>query len=47
MIDTDLLLLPAMAHYFLDLPQGQNRSSQFLAKQATLQNGTYLDIVNR
>ncbi|KAF8190877.1 hypothetical protein BJ912DRAFT_315929 [Pholiota molesta] len=47
MIDTDLLLLPAMAHYFLDLPQGQNRSSQFLAKQTTLQNGSYLDIVNR
>ncbi|KAF8911624.1 hypothetical protein CPB84DRAFT_1912879 [Gymnopilus junonius] len=41
MIDT------AMAHYFLELPQGKNRSSQFLAKQATLQSGTYLDIVNR
>ncbi|PPQ88991.1 hypothetical protein CVT25_005090 [Psilocybe cyanescens] len=47
MIDTDLLLLPALAHYFVELPQGQNRSSQFLAKQATLQNGTYLDIINR
>ncbi|PPQ80092.1 hypothetical protein CVT26_012149 [Gymnopilus dilepis] len=47
MIDTDLYLLPAMAHYFLELPQGKNRASQFLEKQATLQNGTYLDIVNR
>ncbi|KAF9477873.1 hypothetical protein BDN70DRAFT_933848 [Pholiota conissans] len=27
--------------------KGQNRSLQFLAKQATLQNGTYLDIINR
>ena len=47
MIDTDLYLLPTMAHYFLDLPQGRNRSSQFLAKRATLQNGTYYDITNR
>ncbi|KAF9563018.1 hypothetical protein CPC08DRAFT_816871 [Agrocybe pediades] len=47
MIDTDLLLLPVISHYFLDLPQGKNRSAQFLAKQATLQNGTYLEIVSR
>ncbi|KAH9485673.1 hypothetical protein JR316_0002583 [Psilocybe cubensis] len=43
----DLLLLPALQHYFVELPQGQNRSAQFLSKQATLQNGTYLDIINR
>ncbi|KAF8161426.1 hypothetical protein B0H34DRAFT_653240 [Crassisporium funariophilum] len=43
----DLLLLPALSHYFLDLPQGQNRSAQFLSKPATLQNGTYGDIIDR
>ncbi|RDX43809.1 hypothetical protein OH76DRAFT_1409762 [Lentinus brumalis] len=47
MIDTDLLLLPAMSHYFLDLPQGQGRAEQFLAQPATLQNGTYAEILNR
>ena len=47
MIDTDLLLLPAMSHYFLDLPQGQGRAEQFFAQNATLQNGTYAEIMNR
>ncbi|THU89762.1 hypothetical protein K435DRAFT_728809 [Dendrothele bispora CBS 962.96] len=47
MIDTGLLLFPALAHYFLDLPQGQNRQSQFLARNATLQNGTYAEILER
>ena len=47
MIDTDLLLLPAMSHYFLDLPQGQGRAEQFFAHNATLQNGTYAEILNR
>ena len=47
MIDTDLLLLPAMSHYFLDLPQGQGRAEQFFAQNATLQNGTYGEILNR
>ncbi|EKM58475.1 uncharacterized protein PHACADRAFT_193593 [Phanerochaete carnosa HHB-10118-sp] len=47
MIDTDLLLLPAMAHYFLELPQGQGRAKQFLARNATLQNGTYAEILTR
>ncbi|RPD61023.1 hypothetical protein L226DRAFT_612754 [Lentinus tigrinus ALCF2SS1-7] len=47
MIDTDLLLLPAMSHYFLDLPQGQGRAEQFFAQNATLQNGTYAEILNR
>lgn len=43
----DLLLLPTMAHYFLDLPQGKDRASAFLARNATLQDGTYGDLVNR
>ncbi|KAI0073888.1 hypothetical protein K474DRAFT_1648897 [Panus rudis PR-1116 ss-1] len=47
MIDTDLLLLPAISHYFLDLPQGKGRASAFLARNATLQNGTYAEILNR
>jgi hypothetical protein len=47
MIDTDLYLLPAMKHYFLELPQGKNRAPQFLARNATLQNGTYGEILNR
>ncbi|KAF9523824.1 hypothetical protein CPB83DRAFT_774834 [Crepidotus variabilis] len=47
MIDTDLLLLPALEHYLLDLPQGKNQSSGFLRKQASLQNGTYSEIIHR
>ncbi|KAI9001558.1 hypothetical protein BD414DRAFT_453177 [Trametes punicea] len=47
MIDTDLLLLPAMRHYFLELPQGKGRAEQFLSRNATLQNGTYAEILNR
>ncbi|KAI0709912.1 hypothetical protein C8Q76DRAFT_811912 [Earliella scabrosa] len=42
-----LLLLPAMSHYFLDLPQGSGRAAQFLARNATLQSGTYAEILNR
>ncbi|KAH9902577.1 hypothetical protein C8Q73DRAFT_670858 [Cubamyces lactineus] len=47
MIDTDLLLLPAMSHYFLELPQGSGRAQQFLSQNATLQNGSYAEILNR
>ncbi|TFK45034.1 hypothetical protein BDQ12DRAFT_731010 [Crucibulum laeve] len=47
MIDTDLLLLPAVAHYFLELPQGKNRSAGFLERSATLQKGTYAGILER
>ncbi|KAI0833704.1 hypothetical protein BC628DRAFT_1426807 [Trametes gibbosa] len=47
MIDTDLLLLPALSHYFLELPQGAGRAAQFLAQNATLQNGTYAELLNR
>ncbi|EJD08148.1 uncharacterized protein FOMMEDRAFT_144208 [Fomitiporia mediterranea MF3/22] len=46
MIDTDLFFLPTLAHYFLDLPQGNNTSSSFLDKNATLQNGTYRELLN-
>lgn len=45
--NTDLLLLPTMAHYFLDLPQGKDRAAAFLARNATLQTGNYGDLVNR
>ena len=47
MIDTDLLLLPNLAHYFLEIPQGANRSASFLARNATLQNGSYAAILRR
>uniref|UniRef100_A0A0W0FBH0 Uncharacterized protein n=1 Tax=Moniliophthora roreri TaxID=221103 RepID=A0A0W0FBH0_MONRR len=47
MIDTDLLLLPVLSHYFEDLPQGRGRAQQFLSRNATLQNGTYSNILNR
>ncbi|KAI0671937.1 hypothetical protein C8Q78DRAFT_806310 [Trametes maxima] len=47
MIDTDLLLLPAIRHYLLELPQGAGRARQFLSQNATLQNGTYAEILNR
>lgn len=30
MVDTDLLLLPTVARYFLDIPQGANRYPCFL-----------------
>jgi len=47
MIDTDLELLPAVAHYFLDLPQGKHRSTSFMATKAVLQNGTYAELLKR
>ncbi|KAF8637779.1 hypothetical protein AX17_002570 [Amanita inopinata Kibby_2008] len=47
MIDTDVFLLPALSHYFLELPQGKGRSAAFLAKKAILQEGTYGEILNR
>ncbi|TBU38411.1 hypothetical protein BD309DRAFT_1022886 [Dichomitus squalens] len=47
MVDTDLLLLPAISHYFLELPAGQRRAAQFFSKNASLQTGTYADILNR
>ncbi|KAI3612064.1 lipoprotein [Moniliophthora roreri] len=34
-------------HYFEDLPQGRGRAQQFLSRNATLQNGTYSNILNR
>ena len=36
-----------MAHYFLELPQGKGRADAFLARNATLQNGTYAEILAR
>ncbi|KAK7036505.1 hypothetical protein VNI00_011702 [Paramarasmius palmivorus] len=43
----DLLLLPALAHYVENLPQGNGRAGRFLSRNATLQNGTYGSILNR
>ena len=36
MIDSDYLMLPTLANYLLNLPQGANRSEEFLSQQATL-----------
>ncbi|KAL5521350.1 hypothetical protein ACEPAG_9275 [Sanghuangporus baumii] len=47
MIDTDLFLLPTLEHFFLDLPQGLGRASSFLERNATLQNGTYGQLLNK
>lgn len=47
MLDTDFLLLPSLSHYFLSTPQGQNRSQTFLQQQATLQNGTYAQLLQK
>ncbi|PIL29853.1 hypothetical protein GSI_08060 [Ganoderma sinense ZZ0214-1] len=44
---SDLLLLPALSHYFLELPQGKKRTARFFKKTALLQNGTYAEILNR
>lgn len=47
MLDTDFLLLPTLSHYFLSTPQGQGRASSFLSTQATLQNGTYAELLEK
>ena len=38
MIDMDLYVLPTIAHYILDIPQGHKRSGVFLSRTATLNN---------
>lgn len=46
MIDTNFELLPALAHYFLDLPSGNGRATAFLAKNAQLAKGkTYKQLL--
>ena len=51
MIDTDLYVLPTVAHYLLDMPQGHNRASAFLSRTATLNNSninvSYHDLLAR
>lgn len=47
MLDTDFLLLPALADYFLSTPQGANRSTDFLARTSTLKNGTFQQLLNQ
>lgn len=45
MLDTDFLLLPVLADYFLTTPQGANRSAEFLAQNSTLKNGTFSQLL--
>lgn len=45
MIDSDYLMLPTLANYLLNLPQGANRSEEFLSQQATLVNNTYNELL--
>lgn len=45
MLDTDFLLLPVLADYFLTTPQGANRSMDFLAQNSTLKNGTFSQLL--
>ncbi|KAI5813687.1 hypothetical protein BZA77DRAFT_320925 [Pyronema omphalodes] len=40
MVDTDMLLLPVLSHYFLELPQGKNRAAVLLNKTSEFANGT-------
>lgn len=45
MLDTDFLLLPVLADYFTATPQGMNRSTGFLARNSTLKNGTFAQLL--
>jgi hypothetical protein len=45
MVDTDFLLLPLLADYFLNTPQGRGRAAAFLAQNSTFQNGTLNELL--
>ncbi|KAI9290089.1 hypothetical protein BC943DRAFT_364605 [Umbelopsis sp. AD052] len=46
--NTNFELLPALAHYFLDLPSGNSRATSFLAKKASLANNmTYQQLLQK
>lgn len=45
MVDTDFLLLPVLAEYFLSYPQGQGRAGDFLARNSTLNSGTFEELL--
>jgi hypothetical protein len=45
MVDTDFPLLPVFAEYFLSHPQGQGRAGDFLARNSTLQAGTFEELL--
>lgn len=47
MVDTDFLLLPVLADYFLTTPQGTGRSAVFLARNSALKNGTYAQLLQK
>lgn len=51
MIDTDLYVLPVVAHYLLDIPQGEGRAQAFLSTVASLNNSnigvSYRDLLAR
>lgn len=49
MVDSDWLLMPSAARYFLQLPQGAGRAQNFTATPSTLQKGgnyTYGQLMN-
>lgn len=45
MVDTDFLLLPVLADYFLSYPQGQGRADDFLSRNSTLESGTFEELL--
>jgi hypothetical protein len=47
MVDTDFLLLPVLADYFLTTPQGNGRSASFLNQTSALKNGTYAQLLQQ
>ncbi|WWD19585.1 hypothetical protein CI109_104046 [Kwoniella shandongensis] len=47
MLDTDFLLLPVLAEYFVNTPQGQGRANAFLQRQSTLVNGSFASLLQR
>ncbi|WVR07732.1 hypothetical protein IAU60_004775 [Kwoniella sp. DSM 27419] len=45
MVDTDFLLLPVLAEYLLNSPQGSGRATSFLSRNSTLKSGTFNDLL--
>ena len=40
-------LLPALAHYLLELPTGRGRGPSFLARNSTVNNGSYNELLTK
>ncbi|KAK8853168.1 hypothetical protein IAR55_003869 [Kwoniella newhampshirensis] len=47
MLDTDFLLLPVLAEYFVNTPQGAGRANAFLQRNSTLVNGSFATLLQR